>query len=397
MNAVVQRWLNNNFVGIIASQSLEFAKANVNYGFGANHYHGQSFGRVVGLGDPLLFFINHEYYSGLANKNDVNAFVKSQFMIGKHLFVNGDIQGRVVNYATAGIDNDQSSYNIQKNLNFFNPKAGLRYNTELGSNGLSVYASVAHAGHEPNRNDYIDGAAHAPKPEYMTDYEAGISVWKSNRINFRSNFYYMNYKDQLVLTGALNDVGAPLRTNVAQSYRRGVENEIQIRIAPRYSVSGNLTWSENIIKNFTEHVFSYDSNSDVAISRGNTAIAFSPKVIAAAHLETEVTDVNKSSGLHVSIFANEKYVSSQHLDNTGSNETTIPAYATTDLGLIVNFTNKENESNRMSILFLANNVFNRMYTSNGYAYSYIYGQTITERFYYPQAGRNYMVTLSVKI
>jgi iron complex outermembrane receptor protein len=119
--------------------------------------------------------------------------------------------------------------------------------------------------------------------------------------------------------------------------------------------------------------------------------------MAAAHAEYVLTNPNRTSGLKLTVFANEKYVSSQHLDNTGNSETTIPSYATTDLGIILNFNRADSESNRMSILFLTNNVFNRLYSSNGYAYSYIYGQTVTERFYYPQAGRNYMVTVSVQI
>jgi len=397
MNAVVQRWLNNNFIGIIASQSLNFSKGNITYGFAANHYHGKSYGRVVALGEPLLFFINHEYYRGVANKNDVNAFVKSQVIIRKHWLLNADLQGRVVNYATSGIDNDLSSYNVQKNLNFFNPKVGIRYNNEWNGYGFSLYTSVAHAGHEPNRNDYIDGGLVEPKPEYMTDFEGGLSFWKPNKFNFHTNVYYMNYTNQLVLTGALNDVGAPLRTNVSQSFRRGIENEIQWHVTSRLDLAGNITFSESMIKDFTEHVFNYDTYTDVAVARGNTPISFSPNRIAAAHAEVQVTNPLREGGLHLSVFANEKYVSSQHLDNTGNNETTIPSYATTDMGVNIHFSTKENESNRMNILFLVNNVFNRMYTSNGYAYSYIWGQTVTERFYYPQAGRNYMVTLSVKI
>jgi iron complex outermembrane receptor protein len=334
------------------------------------------------LGDPLLFFINHEYYRGSSDKNDVNAFVKSQVAIRKHWLINADLQGRVVNYATAGIDNDLSSYNVQKNLNFFNPKVGIRYNNEWNGSGLSVYASVARAGHEPNRNDYIDGGQVVPRPEYMTDYEVGFQFWKSDKITVKSNLYFMNYKDQLVLTGALNDVGAPLRTNVASSFRKGVENEIQWRLNARINLGGNITFSESLIKDFTEHIFNYDTYIDVAVARGNTPISFSPNRIAAAHAEYELTNPLGQGGLHLSVFANEKYVSAQHLDNTGNTGTIIPSYATTDLGIIMNFSNKEKEDNRMNVLFLVNNIFNRMYASNGY---------------YPQAGRNYMVTLTVKI
>jgi iron complex outermembrane receptor protein len=257
-NLVRRRWLNNNFYGVTASYVLKKNNFTSTTGFGANHYSGQHFGRVIATGNPLIFVVDHEYYYGQSDKYDANAFSKIEWaIIPKKIIVNADLQARFISYQTKGTDNDQRAYDVNTSAQFFNPKVGLRY---FVNQNTSLYGSVAHSGKEPNRNDFVDAPfGVTPQSEYMTDYEAGLHFQNDKLFQFDVNVYSMNYNNQLVLTGALNDVGAPLRTNVAKSYRRGVELSSSAYFnQQRLKVNGNITLSENKIIDFQERIFNYD-------------------------------------------------------------------------------------------------------------------------------------------
>jgi iron complex outermembrane receptor protein len=314
------------------------------------------------------------------------AFVPEKFIL------NADIQARYVAYNTKGIDNDQRSYDVNVTSKFLNPKVGLRY---FIRKSISVYASVAHSGKEPNRSDYVDAApGNFPKNEYMIDYEAGLHVGNSKKIIFDVNAYFMNYNNQLVLTGALNDVGAPLRTNVAKSFRRGIELSTSLNVSRKLKAGGNITLSENKIVDFNERVFNYDTYMEEVVSRGTTDIAFSPNLIAALNLDYQVFKT-ESAGSQLNLLFNEKFVGKQHLDNTGSSTAVLTAFAVSDLG--IQWSSKIASGSNLKVTLWTNNVLNRIYSSNGYAYSYIYGGAVTERFYYPQAGRNFMLNFAVEL
>lgn len=392
-NLVTRRWLNNNFYGVTSSYVFKKNNFTSTSGVGANHYNGQHYGRVIATGDPLIFVVDHQYYYGQSDKYDANAFSKIEWaFVPEKFIVNADIQARYVAYNTKGVDNDQRSYDVNVTSKFLNPKIGLRY---FIGKSVSVYASVAHSGKEPNRSDYVDAApGNFPKNEYMTDYEAGLHFGNGKKILFDVNAYIMNYTNQLVLTGALNDVGAPLRTNVAKSYRKGIEFSVSANLSRKLKVAGNITLSENKILNFNERVFNYDTYAEEVVSRGTTDIAFSPNMIAALNADYKVLS-NEQNGRQLNILFNEKFVGKQHLDNTGSSSAVLTAFAVSDMG--IQWTEKRANGSSMKITFWANNVLNRMYSSNGYAYSYIYGNTVTERFYYPQAGRNYMLNFAFEI
>jgi len=399
-NLVRRRWLNNNFYGITGSYVLKNNKFVSTTGFGANHYNGQHYGRVIATGNPLIFLVDHEYYYGKSDKYDANAFTKMEWaVVSKKLMVNADLQVRYISYQTSGTDNDQRLYDIDTSTQFFNPKVGVRY---FMNKSVSLYGSVAQSGKEPNRNDFVDAPlGRTPQNEYMTDFEAGFHFENDKLFQFDVNVYSMNYNNQLVLTGAVNDVGAPLRTNVAKSYRRGVELSAGALFnQQRLKVNGNITLSENKIIDFQERIFNYDTYSEETIARGNTNIAFSPNLIAGLSAEYQVFPhgwrmTMKPVRKQLYLLFNEKFVGKQHLDNTGSNTAVITAFAVSDFG--IQWDSKYGPKPSVKITFWVNNAFNRMYSSNGYAFSYIYGETITERFYYPQAGRNYMLNFAFEI
>ena len=399
-NLVRRRWLNNNFYGVTGSYVLKNNRFVSTTGFGANHYSGQHYGRVIATGNPLIFVVDHEYYYGKSDKYDANAFTKMEWaVVPKKLMVNADLQVRYISYQTSGTDNDQRLYDVDNTTQFFNPKVGVRY---FMNKSVSLYGSLAHSGKEPNRNDFVDAPfGRTPQNEYMTDFEAGFHFENDKLFQFDVNVYSMNYDNQLVLTGAVNDVGAPLRTNVAKSYRRGVElSAVALFNQQRLKVNGNITFSENKIIDFQERIFNYDTYAEETISRGNTNIAFSPNMIAGLSAEYQVFPhgwrmTMKPVRKQLYLLFNEKFVGKQHLDNTGSNTAVITAFAVSDFG--IQWDSKYGPKPSVKITFWVNNAFNRMYSSNGYAFSYIYGETITERFYYPQAGRNYMLNFAFEI
>lgn len=399
-NLVRRRWLNNNFYGVTGSYVLKNNRFVSTTGFGANHYSGQHYGRVIATGNPLIFVVDHEYYYGKSDKYDANAFTKMEWaVVPKKLMVNADLQTRFISYVTMGTDNDQRGYDVNMSTQFFNPKVGVRY---FMNKSVSMYGSVARSGKEPNRNDFVDAPfGRTPQNEYMTDFEAGFHFENDKLFQFDVNVYSMNYNNQLVLTGAVNDVGAPLRTNVAKSYRRGVElSAVALFNQQRLKVNGNITLSENKIIDFQERIFNYDTYAEETIARGNTNIAFSPNMIAGLSAEYQVFPHDwrmtmKPVRKQLYLLFNEKFVGKQHLDNTGSNTAVITAFAVSDFG--IQWDSKYGPKPSVKITFWVNNAFNRMYSSNGYAFSYIYGETITERFYYPQAGRNYMLNFAFEI
>ena len=392
-NLVRRRWLNNNFYGATSSYVIRKRRFTSTSGVGLNHYSGQHYGRVIATGTPLIFVVDHQYYYGQSDKYDANAFSKIEWaIVPRKLIVNADLQARYVSYRTKGTDNDQRAYDVDMSTNFLNPKVGLRY---FSGKFVSVYASVAHSGKEPNRNDFVDAPfGQTPKNEYMTDIEAGLHFENDYLFTIDVNLYSMNYNNQLVLTGALNDVGAPLRTNVAQSYRRGIELSSSAYFKQRLRVGANLTLSENKIIDFHERIFNYDTYAEEVVSRGTTDIAFSPNMIAALNFDYRILST-EWTGKQMNFLINEKFVGKQHMDNTGSSSAVLTAFAVSDMG--IQWTEKRANGSSMKITFWANNVLNRMYSSNGYAYSYIYGSTVTERFYYPQAGRNYMLNFAFEI
>ena len=257
----------------------------------------------------------------------------------------------------------------------------------IKKNKWTAYASYSVANKEPNRDDYEAGLLQQPKPEHLHDIEAGIANKHSKR-NWSANFYYMRYRDQLVLTGKINDVGAYTRTNIPESYRLGIELEGGLILNPWLRANGNITLSKNRILNFTEYIDDYDNGGQKTINYDEVDIAFSPSVTAAATITLQ-----PMKALTIDLLS--KYVGKQYLDNTGNDSRSLDAFFTEDLRAVYSFSKKWLKN--ADIIFQMNNLFNEMYEPNGYTFSYFYnGQMNTENYYFPMAGRNWMAGINLK-
>lgn len=380
-----RRWLDNHFYGTTYNINYKTTKLSVTLGGGYNFYDGDHFGEIIWMQYAVNTPKNEQYYNNNAKKEDINTFLKADYLIGDKLTLFGDVQLRTIAYQTKGIDSDLREILVDTNFVFFNPKGGLNYQF---NDKVRAYASISVANREPVRTDFIDNPANKqPKHETMIDYEAGIGI-KLKKLWFRTNFYYMDYTNQLVLTGELNDVGSSIRTNVDKSYRMGIEIESNFLISKKVMLNANATFSQNKIENFTEVLYDYTTDFDVIENNyTNTDIAFSPNVIAAASIHYH--PIKK-----LNLMVQTKYVGKQFLDNTSNNNRAIDAYQTVDAR--ISFILLPKKMRELSFHVMVNNIFDTMYSSNGYTYSYIYEDLITENFYYPQAGTNFLAGLVLK-
>lgn len=382
---VRKRWLDNDFYGTTFNINYKNEKLKMTFGGAYNNYDGGHYGEIIWAQYASSSNIRDRYYDNNSHKKDFNAYLKTNYLIGKKTTVFTDLQIRTINYKAAGIDNNQSNIWVNANYVFFNPKAGISHqiNTKM-----RVYTSFSVGNKEPNRTDFIDNPVNKqPKHETLFDYEAGLDV-KLKKIAIQGNFYYMNYSNQLILTGELNDVGSSIRTNVDKSYRRGVELTTSILISKKVKLSMNGTYSQNKIKDFTEVIYDYTNGFDIVEKTyTNTDIAFSPNLIGAASIE-----YNPLKGLNLML--QSKYVGEQFLDNTSNKLRRIRSYET--LNGRISYSIFPKKMQEISFNFLVNNMLNKLYSSNGYSYNYIFGTAITENFYYPQAGTNFLVGVTLK-
>jgi iron complex outermembrane recepter protein len=385
---VRRRWLDNDFYGITYSINYETEKLNSILGGALNEYDGDHFGQIT-WAQVSSVAKDYQYYFNNGKKNDFTIYCKNNYRLTEKITGFVDLQYRRVSYTASGKENKQFNFSVNEQFNFFNPKFGLTYEA---SEEQQWYASYAVGNREPVRDDFINAPAGTePKPETLRNIEAGWRYRKNNLV-LNVNYYLMNYKNQLVPTGELNDVGAIVRTNVDDSYRTGVEMEGSIRLGSRISWNANLTLSQNKIREFKEVIYDYGINFDeyneVVTTYTNSEISFSPNVIA-------------GSGVFYSPFKNAevglltKYVGKQYLDNTSNSSRIIDSYFTNDLRLAYRV--KLLFMKELSVSLLANNIFNTQYSSNGYTYGYLGGTTeYRQNFYYPQAGRNYLLMLTLR-
>jgi iron complex outermembrane receptor protein len=339
----------------------------------------------VALNAPKDF----RYYFNDGNKRDFNIFWKSNYQISDKLNAYLDLQLRTINYEAQGIENDLSEFLVNGSYNFFNPKLGLTYEV---ADDKQLYASYSVGQREPVRDDFITAPnGDTPKSETLNNIEAG---WRMRKPDYfvNVNYYLMDYKDQLVLTGELNDVGAAIRTNVDNSFRSGVELEGALKINSKITWGANMTFSQNKIKRFTEVIYDYGANYDeyneVRNEFSNVDISFSPSVIAGSSLSYSPFRSFEATLL-------SKYVGDQFLDNTSDADRKLNAYFINDIRLSYQPTIRGFKDVTVSLLL--NNVLDVEYESNGYTYGYLGGgETIRQNYYYPQAGRNYLMMLSMK-
>jgi iron complex outermembrane receptor protein len=372
---VRKRWLDNAFFGTTFSLNYKTEKTDVIIGGAANKYQGKHFGEVVWT----QYYVpnSNKYYDNFGNKNDVNFYSKASQQLGK-LNVFADLQYRMVFYQANSIKfND-----VNDTFRFFNPKAGITYTLNQAS---SIYGYFGIANKEPRRDDYENGSI---KPERLQDYELGYK-FKNKKTSLNINAFYMRYKNQLVATGALNDMGSPVFENSGKSYRAGIEIEGAIKIIPKVLLQPNLTLSTNKNKDF------YFERDGVLTNLGNTNIAYSPNMVVGNALT--YSPINT---LQISLLT--KYVGKQYMGNIDAEKSILPDYTTSDLN--INYEWKINKGIK-SIVFsgLINNIFDRTYESNGYFYTYNDDfsnppaiATIEGVGFYPQAGINFLIGMNLK-
>lgn len=376
---VRQLWLDNDFFGQIISAQHKHENGTLTVGGGWTRYNGKHFGQVpwAQAGVP----INHRWYDLRATKNDVNVYAKYLRRIATGLELFGDVQFRNIDYRLGGFRNNPD-LTVNNIYNFVNPKVGVTYSI----NGTRMYLSYSHASKEPNRDDFEAGAEQQPRPEHMHDVEAGIER-KNQRYSWQANFYYMRYRDQLVLTGQINDVGAYTRTNIPDSYRAGIELQGSASFTNWLNVSGNVTLSRNKVEDFTEYFDDYDDGGQKTNFYKSADIAFSPAVTGGAMISIVPVKDGEISFM-------SKYVSRQYLDNTSSRSRSLNPYFVQDMRLTYTLRNRLFKSTTLA--FQVNNLFNKKYEANGYTFSYVYGgELVTENYYFPMAERNVMFALNI--
>ncbi len=383
-NLIRQKWLDNDFYG--ATYSFIYTPNNqFNFTLGGayNQYDGNHFTEVIWAQYAADSKIRHRLNQNNGFKTDFNVYTKAQYQINNFsLFA--DLQYRKIAYDFLGFNNIGQNVTQTDALNFFNPKLGLTYTIDKQSN---VYASFSVANKEPNRNDYTQSTpASRPKHERLNNIEAGYR-FKSKIVFGGVNLYSMLYKNQLVLTGQINDVGEYIRSNVSQSYRNGVELDVAIQISPSLSWMLNAATRQNKIKNFNEFIDDYDNGRQIFNIYKKTDIAFSPNFVGGSTLSYQPVK-------NAEIVLLSKYVSQQFLDNTSNQNRKLNAFFVNDVRLQYNLKSKGIKNIGLGLQI--NNVFNTLYASNGYTFSYLAGGLVTENFYYPQAETNFMASVNVR-
>jgi iron complex outermembrane receptor protein len=375
-------WLDNYYYGTIFSLQYQKNRTQLIFGGGYNAYDGKHFGEIKWAAVQAAVPKDYRWYNVTAYKKDFSVYNKWIQQWSKNWQTFADVQFRNINYRIHGF-RDNPGLEIKENYNFLNPKIGITYSNK----SRKAFASYALAGKEPNREDFEAGSNYLPKPERLHDVELGFEQTGSN-YSFGANIYYMVYKNQLVLTGKINDVGAYTRINIPKSYRTGIELQGSKKITSWVNVAANLTFSENKIKNFTEYLDDYDNGGQQTKYYGKTDISFSPAIIAGG----SINFIPVKNG-EISLMG--KYVGRQYLDNTSQKSRSLGAYYVQDVRLSYLITRKIfKETN---LILQLNNVFNKKYEPNGYSFSYIYGGDLTtENFYFPMAGFNFMLGVNMK-
>lgn len=402
---VRQKWLDNDFGGAVFSLNYKKADWDLTFGGGANQYAGNHFGKIMWLKDyagDAAFSPGQEFYRSTGDKTDVNTYLKANYALSKRLSAYADLQYRFIDYKIKG-QNDawdwmteaMQQLDIHKKFNFFNPKAGLYF--QINENN-HAYASFAAGHREPTRNNYTDGSINEnPVAERLFDYEAGY-VFQNPVVSLGVNLYYMDYKNQLVLNGKVNEIGELLTSNIPESYRAGIEFIAGAKITNWLKWDGNMTLSQNRIKNYSEFVDLYDENWDwadqVENKQGTTPISFSPNVIA-----NSIFSANYKSW---SASLLSSYVGKQYIDNTGSDSRSLDSYFVNNIRL--GYTLKVKGLKEIGLGLLINNILNEKYESNAWVYS-CYQQPnanspLKDRYesygYFPQAGTNVMANITLK-
>ncbi len=377
-----RRWLDNDYYVVNANATYKNSKLEVTSGAFYSLYKGDHFGEVIWARFASDSEIRDQYYFSDATKNEFSVFSKATFKLDNKWQFFIDLQGRFIDYSTGGITSDLVGIDVDTSFEFFNPKAGITY--QLNPNN-QFYGYYGRANREPTRNDFEEGISTAEK---LNDFELG---WRYDKMNFKvnSNLYFMDYKDQLVLSGALNDVGAPLRTTSGNSYRLGLEIDADWQISSKWRLMPNVALSTNKNKDF---VASIDGE---LVDLGNTNISYSPEIVA-----SNMFVYSPKENLQIGLLS--KFVGEQYMGNIDSEASTLDSFFVNDLNVVYEL---RDIPVFKSIVFnaLVNNIFDVKYVSNGYFFTYDDDfsnpgeiTTVEGAGYYPQAGINFLAGATLK-
>ena len=394
-----RKWLNNDFGGL--TYSLNHTKENLNFTIGGayNEYSGQHYGNIIWSEYSSNGNYNHQYYKDIATKYDNNMFIKTNYQASSATSVFIDLQLRNIEYEFNGSDINGNIGEQSIDLEFFNPKFGLTH--KINDKQL-FYGSYAVANKEPNRSDYVESSPNS-RPLYETLYDTEIGFkYKSKKLMFNTNIYLMEYDNQLIKTGEINDVGYATSKNVKKSYRRGIEIEGSYLLTQKLRWSANLTLSKNKLDTITQFIDNWDTGIQEAVTHENTDLAFSPNLIWSSQLSYAIN--NNTSMNFVS-----KYVGKQYIDNTSSNDRQLDDYLISNLQ--IDYKLKSTIFNTAKISILINNIFDNEYVSSAWLYRFIsegFDPRDSDHYvtkdsdsrynmagYFPQATRNYLVGLTL--
>jgi iron complex outermembrane receptor protein len=358
-----RRWLDNHFYGTVFSYNYKKKALNLTIGGGANQYIGGHYGEVVWAQYASNGQIRHRYYDDEATKNDVNLYAKFDYKIGNKLNLLVDLQQRMIQYDFLGFDNELNRAGQSVSASFFNPKAGVNYKLKEKH---SLYGFFGVGNKEPNRDDYTNSTPDSrPSHESMTDIEMGYKL-KYKKAYANINIYSMDYTNQLILTGAINDVGAAVRTNVASSYRRGIEISGGISLLKNLEWKLNTTFSDNKIASFTEFIDDWDTWGQVETNYEDTDIAFSPSLIASNQLIFKPVNSDKYGNIELALVT--KYVGDQYIDNTSNSDRMLAAYVVNDIRL--QYSVKTKLFKEIVWSAWVRNFTNTQYVSNAWIYKF---------------------------
>jgi len=374
---VRRRWLENNFYALSANAHYKDENWDTTTGVFYSYYQGLHFGEVIWATNFTGPNLGDRYYSGTGDKHEFTTFSKASYKINNSWSVFGDLQMRIVNYKTAGLTSDKVNMIVDEQYEFFNPKFGASYSLNQGN---QLYVSYGRASREPRRSDFEQGVF---TPEILDDYELGWRFTGKNN-TLSANLYYMDYKDQLVLTGQLDDSGGFIRETSGNSYRAGLEVEGDFKVLQQLHVRPNIALSSNKNKDYTT------SRDGALVNLGTTNISFSPSFVAGNSI-----DYSPKQNLQIALLS--KYVGEQYLGNIDSQTSKLDAYFLNDFS--VNYTiTKLSFAKSLVLQGLVNNIFDVKYISNGYFYTYDDDfstpgtvTTIEGAGFYPQAGINFLV------
>jgi iron complex outermembrane receptor protein len=393
-----RRWLDNDFVGAVYSLTYNKSRFHLVFGGAANTYFGRHFGEVIWARNASDSELGDRYYNENGRKTEFSNYLKAYYHLHGFVF-SGDLQYRNVNYSFLGIDQVSGVLkDVQQSVqfNFFNPKASVSY--RLNSNN-QFFVSYGISHREPVRRDFRESTPQSrPKAEQMRDLEVGHtfqvnSKKQGSKFALTSNVYWMDYTNQLILTGKINDVGGYTRINVPKSYRAGIELYAYYKVVQGFVINGTITLSKNQIQSFDEYVDVYYDTlpyyDQKLIQHKNTNLALSPNIVG--NIGFSLVPFN-----NFTVDWMTKFVGKQYLDNTSDINRSMNPFNYSNLNL--SYSLKKVLFEEIVFGLQINNIFNQMYANNGYTFSYIYGvQTTTENFYYPQAGTNLMGRILIKL